>query len=69
MPQFDKQLYEDIGAIKAHVAKIPQLEAKVDNVQKKVDRMYGWAAGAGAMVTVTLYLAKEAWNKFKGLPL
>ncbi|MEK9207433.1 MAG: hypothetical protein AAB922_03060 [Patescibacteria group bacterium] len=58
------ELSETIGYIKAQVEKIDGLEIKVDNVQKKVDRMYGYAAGAGAMATFTVYFLKVTWDKF-----
>ncbi len=56
---FDKQLYEDIGYIKAEIGKISTLETKIDcldnkvqKIQNKMNWLKGIAAAIGVMVSV-----------------
>lgn len=63
MPQLD-EMSETLGYIKAKVEKLDSLEVKVGKIETKVDRIYAWAAGAGAAATLFMYIVKAWWDKF-----
>lgn len=59
MNNFDKQLYEDIGYIKGKVEKIDAMEKDLKHLKKKINFMYGWAAGVAGVVSIIFFMIKE----------
>lgn len=52
MENWQRQVSEDIGYIRAKVESIDKINDRLAKVEDKVSHMLGWASGAGAVLGV-----------------
>ena len=68
MGEFDKQLYEDIGYIRRAVEDIGKAQIGIDVrlrcVEKKMNRILGYATAVGAMGSFVVVFAKDWFKRF-----
>jgi len=57
----DKQLYEDIGYIRARVERIPEIEKEMKRINKKVNFIYAWASGVAFSVSLVYFYIKDTF--------